>query len=204
MIVECYICGNDIDTKSLSVNKRYRYKKTGRYYCSLECSNEYRSKRSSETMAKTNKIYASDRMKTNNPMFRKEIRDKVSEIHKTNGYKPKIQGGNGREMPLPQKILLKALGNEWIGEYCVSTKIKRNNNPNKYPTVYKIDIANPDIMIAVEVDGSSHHSSGRKQQDEKKDQFLVNKNWKVIRIKNQEVLNSIQNCVERVLALQGE
>jgi very-short-patch-repair endonuclease len=55
---------------------------------------------------------------------------------------------------------------------------------------YKIDIAIPSKMIAIEVDGMSHLALERKEQDRRKDLQLTEKGWKVVRLLNQFVLNA--------------
>ncbi len=195
----CHICGTIVNPLKLENRKRSSYHATGRYYCSEKCSMAYRRKKSSEAMSKTNKKYASERMKINNPMKRPEIRKKVSDIHKERGHKPKIQGGNGRGLTIPQKMLLDLLSDEWIPEYVVKTNVCRDNNPLKYPPCYKIDIANPKIMVAVEVDGASHHPLSRQAMDKKKTHFLEQRGWRVIRIKNNDILLSADECKNRLI-----
>jgi very-short-patch-repair endonuclease len=75
-------------------------------------------------------------------------------------------------------------------------------NPRRrgYPTCYKIDVANLDMKVGVEVDGRSHSTLARKKQDEKKTQLLVGLGWRVLRFTNQEVLNNLQACVQVVLS----
>ena len=105
MIEKCFISGVDIDTSLMNSNSRYASKKRGRYYCSKTCSNEFRRRNSSITMAETNRKYASGRMLKNNPMHKKEVRDKVSKALKRIGHKPIIRGGNGQKMPIPHETL---------------------------------------------------------------------------------------------------
>jgi hypothetical protein len=127
---------------------------------------------------------------TSNPEVRKKISKRLKEI----GHKPHIQGGNGRPMPIPQKNLLDALGKGWIGEFVV---LPRTREPG-YPTHYKIDIANPQKMIAVEVDGYSHVAEVRKAQDAKKDALLRHLGWTVLRFTNSQVLSSIDTVMNQV------
>ena len=82
-------------------------------------------------------------------------------------------------------------------EVIIRTKMGRGSG---YPTHYKLDIANPDFMMAVEVDGPSHSSLERKAQDAKKDRFLRSLGWTVLRFTNQEVMDDLGGCVRTVLS----
>jgi len=175
--------------------KLQQYIKSKRVYCSLECSRKYSSKISSATMTKTNKKYASERMKKNNPMKKAETREKMKVTMKAMGIKPVIQGGNGKVMPVPQKKLSMALG--WITEYVVKTKIKIKG----IPPCYKIDIAKPDLKIGIEVDGFSHCSIERKKADIRKTTLLTLRGWKILRFSNKEVMENLNSCVQKVLSI---
>src|SRR5439155_13768066 len=137
--MRCTVCEEQfLPTKNqLSTSFRNGRK---RCYCSKECSQTYCRQLSSETMARTNRKYASARMKSRNPMQRKEIRAKVSMSLKERGLGPSVRGGNGKPLPVPQKMLADALG--WITEHAVPTKIPKGNG---YPTCYKLDIAFPPL-----------------------------------------------------------
>ena len=119
-------------------------------------------------------------------MFDQAAKAKMTATLKAIGHKPKIIGGNGREMPKAQKSLLDALGDGFMPEYPVATKVPRNLGT--HPTCYKIDIANPLMMIAIEVDGHSHECIARKMQDAKKDLFLRGRGWLVYRVTNAEAI----------------
>src|SRR4030042_4377880 len=56
LVADCFICGKPAD---LSKHRRSQFLKTGRAYCSTECSLVYPPQRSSETMSRTNLKYAS-------------------------------------------------------------------------------------------------------------------------------------------------
>ncbi len=192
--VNCTVC-----EKPAILDKYYKvskYNNHGRAYCSSECSKEYCRKVSSETMAKTNRKYASERMIKNNPMKNPETREKVSTKLRAMGHKPKIQGGNGRGHTIYQLALSMALG--WPMEVVALTGEPKGNG---IPTAYKIDIGNPILKIAIEVDGNSHTALIRQAQDKRKDNVLKNLGWKVLRFKNREVENDLHGCVKKVLDL---
>lgn len=64
---------------------------------------------------------------------------------------------------------------------------------------YKIDIAIPKYMIAIECDGHEWHSTPtQKEHDRKKDRFLRKSGWTVIRFTGKRIVNRLDSCVERV------
>lgn len=114
------------------------------------------------------------------------------------GHGPVVRGGNGRPLSLPQQMLAESLG--WRTEYIVRTGMPRGQG---YPTHYKLDIADPESMIAIEVDGGSHCSLKRQAQDKKKENFLAGLGWKVLRFKNQEVMENLAMITSTILKLKN-
>jgi len=110
------------------------------------------------------------------------VRQKVSRILKAMKHKPSVRGGNGHGATLPQRIMHKILGSKWNMEYPLSL----GKRIPGYPTHYKLDLANPEKKIAIEVDGFSHRS--RKKIDQKKDAKLASFGWKVLRFWNRDIL----------------
>lgn len=177
---ECAVCGASAD---LSKHRLAQWRKTGRAYCSIDCSIKYRSKISSITMTRTNLIHASDRMRRNNPMRSIETRKKVSATLKTLGHSPKERGGNGRAPTSQESVLftlLCSLG--FVMQPAIPTKQKRGSG---YPSCYKPDLGHWGLKIAVEADGGSH--CGRQHLDAKKDAFLNGLGWAVLRFTNQMI-----------------
>lgn len=158
------------------------------------CSPECQRLVSSKTMAKTNRKYASARMKERNPMHKPEIRELVRKRLKEIGHKPRIRGGNGKPSPKPVKLLLECLGDGFIKELVILTKAKDHG----YPSCYKVDLGNRELMLAIEVDGNSHCLLSRQAQDQKKDRFLRSRGWTVLRFSNAEVMNGMRRCVEEI------
>jgi hypothetical protein len=176
-------CGKDLthelnsDTSISWRAKRCSYKKTGVVYCSPKCSYSSRGRTSSV------------RMIANNPMMLEEARKKMSDTLKRIGHRPSVLGGNGRGMTVPQEILLNKLGDGWYPELVVVTG-------NGYlPYHYKIDIANPIIKVAIEVDGGSHFSLVAQKRDRRKEEFLKSKGWTVYRFKNSEIMETINKVL---------
>jgi hypothetical protein len=173
------------------------YKKT----CSDECHKKHKSnifkKVVKDNIEKISKA-SSERMKVNNPMWMEGVKEKAIATNKALGTKPRVRGGNGEEMPIPQRVLLTALGEGWYAEHVVPTKEPKVNK--KYPTCYKIDIANPKMMLGIEVDGESHNLFIRKEQDKKKTDFLNTLGWTIIRFKNKEVMSNLENVLKQIYA----
>lgn len=67
----------------------------------------------------------------------------------------------------------------FVANFVVATKIQRGLG---FPTHYKIDLANPATLIAIEIDGSSH-SRARRETDARKTSFLELKKWQVFRFR---------------------
>ena len=196
--MNCKLCSKELIEEDYTRKqwnyKTNSYKKQETVYCSKKCSKEVLRIQSSINMAKTNRKYASERMKVNNPMFKKEVRDKVSK--KSKGRQFVNSGGNGTGLTVPQIMLMDKLGKyNPIAELAIKTLEKRGSG---YPHHYKADIAIKDYMLVIEVDGLSHHNSKRKEQDLKKTNLLLSLGWKVIRFKNKEILEDTNKCVKIV------
>lgn len=193
--VVCTMCGRPVQV--LTRHQRAQVKRAGRLYCSVACGRAYTGKISSATMARTNLKYASARMTARNPMHRAETRAKVSETLRAIGHKPRIRGGNGRGMTKPQLALYEALGADWIVEFVIPTHMSRVNTYG-YPGHFKIDLALPGAKLAVEVDGGSHATIARQQQDSRKEAFLSSIGWTVLRFRNRDVLSGLNTCLDAI------
>jgi very-short-patch-repair endonuclease len=109
-----------------------------------------------------------------------------------------IKGGNGRELSLAHRVLLEALGGNYVSEFVIKTRnIVQGEG---YANHYKIDIADPERKIAIEIDGGSHSNPVIKAKDAKKQELLEIAGWKVFRYTNQE---AIQNTANIVCKLNG-
>jgi len=131
---------------------------TKQRYCSISCS----------------KIH-------DNCMRSPVVRAKVSRTLKSKGYAPVIRGGNGT-LTDPQMKLLNRLGGGWVPEVVVPVP---NYRTHSLPKNLKIDIANRQLHIAIELDGASHRSPSRRAKDSRKTLFLARRGWCVLRITNE-------------------
>jgi very-short-patch-repair endonuclease len=102
-------------------------------------------------------------------------------------------------LTVPQQNLMLALADlcDVYAEYPIPTKMARDTG---YPTCYKVDIAIPEKMVAIEIDGNSHCAIERQQQDLKKEQFLNGLGWTVLRFKNKQVMEHLEDCVQTVMS----
>jgi|SRR6188508_156701 len=178
--------------------KLYDFKRRGKIYCSSECVKIKKSLSSRERMIKMNKEYASDRMKKNNPSFNKEIIKKgiLTKIKKGSFHKtPIIQGGNGKKTPIPVQMLNDRLN--WTLRYIFRTGVH-----GFYPTHYKLEIANQEKQICIEIDGNSSYS--RKDEAKKKEEYLESKGWITLRFKNKDILKNLESCVQTCLKIYEE
>jgi hypothetical protein len=148
-------------------------------------------------MARTNRMYASGRMRAQNPMARPDVRARMVATLRARGHRPPIQGGNGRGLTRPQALLLAALPATWAAEVVVPVGLGRRRG---FPTAYKLDLADAGVQIAVEVDGASHQTAQGRARDAKKTARLAALGWRVLRFRNREVLEDPTACARRVLA----
>ena len=164
-------------------------------YCSDECRVERKRSIASATLSRINREHASARMTARNPMRLESARAKMSATLRSIGHAPPTRGGNGKPTPEPQRLLAEALG--WPVEVVVPTRMDRGTG---FPRHYKLDIASREDCVAVEVDGGSHAASARREQDARKDAFLTERGWRVLRFTNAEVLADVERCARIVRA----
>ena len=172
----CETCGNTEQIEYYESQKHRTFR-----YCSPQCS-----------MAGAFKI-RKPQMSTNNPSSDPQVRAKISASMKEKhslGKKTK-RGGNGHGITECEKILLGVFP-DLVPNYIQSLG-KRTPG---YPTHYKIDLADPEHKIAIEVDGNSHDSLKRQAQDRKKEEKLSALGWEVLRVTNKAVKENLQEVAE--------
>lgn len=181
-VVSCTQCGKEADLSGFRLD---RYLKTNRAYCGNPCAKKYVSQVSSVTASKTNRRYASARMKEKNPMRHAATRKKVSTTLKKLQFQPSVQGGNGRKPTEAEIVLYEMLGG--LGFTLQPVILTQRPKPIGYPPCYKPDLGNPLLKLAIEADGQSH-TGQRRLLDKKKDDCLVGLGWTVLRFKNEQIL----------------
>lgn len=181
----CHVCRAVVTLATRRAIDQWR--RSGRAYCSTAHRDEWVSQNASARMADTNRRCASARMKARNPMRHPAALEKMRLSLRAIRHRPPVRGGNGRPVPLPQRLLAEALG--WPTEVILRT------GGGYKPYHYKLDIANRALKIAIEVDGMSHGLLARKAQDARKDAFLRGHGWTVLRFSNQAVMENLSACV---------
>lgn len=212
VIVPCAHCGKP--TKCMG-QKPWRTSltqaKAGRACCSEECVEKLKIKgwrEGGRQLAEYNSTEGRILKMLNNPMKNKDVVEKMRQTKSLNGTlrkAPQNRGGNGHGPTMAQEMLAKALG--WPMEVAIPTapyapagKKRLHQKKHGYPTCYKVDIANPDKKIAVEVDGASHVGS-RVIADQKKAECLKELGWKVLRLSNRQIEADLAGSVRTVLSI---
>lgn len=227
MKMNCLWCDKPLSKKQIYEAKRGKSKGNA---CSLKCSNliriyktpqiklkltlnicsvcgiEYHREKWMETKVCSRQCagkLSSIRMKNNNPMHYKKIRDKVKITHKLKNTKPIVQGGNGRGPTKQENILYSVLQYFHPNIFKINCIVKTSDLQVdfKVPTHYKIDIGSKKLKIAIEIDGVSHNSLKVQECDKRKTKFLNLKKWKVLRFTNYQIDNQLTNCVLKVLSM---
>jgi very-short-patch-repair endonuclease len=74
--------------------------------------------------------------------------------------------------------------------------------PHGYKAAYyMIDVALPDIKLAIEADGESHSSLRVKASDKRKDQLLKALGWKVVRYSNRMLLKRTEKVRQELMSI---
>src|SRR5574344_352240 len=167
----CVICGKKFKVKN------YQSKKT----CSKNCQYALIS---ANCIGRKCPDIRREQMKLKNPSKNPSVLEKARQTKLKNGtlhiWAGK-RGGNG-QFSKEQMKLYRRLGEGWFLELPIRTMRK-----SPYPTNYKVDIGNPSLMIAIEIDGDGHRRPKQMQLDKKKTDLLEQLGWKVLRFTNQEV-----------------
>lgn len=201
-LVVCETCGVEFPVKYTGNSNRF---------CSRKCSQMDVKRREicSKKMAKwnnDNKELITDRMLgDNNPSKNDEVIEKAKSTKRIKGslhvWKG-LRGGNGQTTE-PQRLVATMTG--WDMEVVINTvpasvengKRKQWAALHEIPLNYKVDIGNPTLKIAIEIDGRQHKWRKLRQLDIKKEMHLNRLGWKVLRFTNEEVMtNSSQVLLE--------
>jgi len=68
---------------------------------------------------------------------------------------------------------------------------------------YSLDFGIPELKIDIECDGEVWHKLGN-SHDRKRNWFLRNKGWKIIRFRGNEIKNDVQGCIEKIKTIINE
>lgn len=184
----CTECGNPaaLDTK----NKRDRWRRVGRAYCTDACRDAWTRRDASARMARTNRAHASARMRARNPMRDPDARARMAASLR--GHGPRERGGNGKPLPAGQVALA-----AWLGW---PTEVTYTTSTGHRPWHYRLDVAHPTMRVCVEVDGPSHGSRSRCDSDGRRDALLISRGWQVFRFSNRDAMERTADCAREVLS----
>ena len=135
---------------------------------------------------------SSVRMTKNNPMKQPKALAKMKAALKGRTFL--ARGGNSQITP-EQQTLADLLGLPM--EHAILTRPAWGEFPS-LPNCYKVDLASPDHMLAIEVDGNTHKLKKWKFLDHRKTSVLNFLGWRVLRFWNQEVRDNPQKVVEAI------
>lgn len=142
--------------------------------------------------------YLSERATKSNLLRSKEVKQSQSNKMKQHISSGRIKAfgrgkyGNGRQLT-PGQVNIHSQLEGFICEHKVILK------DGVYPHWYKIDIANEQFKIAIEVDGTSH--IGREISDNKKELRLRNLGWTILRIPenySEEQLSLLKRSIQKL------
>jgi hypothetical protein len=133
-----------------------------------------------------------ERMRANNPMKNPESVEKMRQS--LSGRTFLSRGGNGKTT-VPQEMIAKRMNLQM--EFAISTLGAKGVFPS-LPSCYKVDLAIPEMKIAIEVDGKTHLRKNWIFLDARKTSILNHLGWSVLRFTNQEVLRDLDAVVEKI------
>lgn len=134
----------------------------------------------------------SERMRRNNPMSDPVTKEKANQAKRGRTFLSR--GGNGQPTK-PQLLLANALSLPI--EYPILTGPVKGQFPS-LPNCYKVDIANPETRLAIEVDGQTHRLKKWKYLDRRKESVLRALGWSVLRFSNHQVMENLEEVVEEI------
>ena len=182
---QCQVCGREFQVQGNYIRKT----------CSTKCKNILISR--TETGKRGSELRRRQ-MKENNPMSNSETAKKMVQTRRERGSYQNcflVRGGNGH-FTKPQIVLKNLLGTGWELEYPIPTKAPKAEH--LYPTNYKVDLALPDLKLAIEVDGAGHNTKSQRLLDEKKVTFLTSIGWNVLRFTNEEIMTNSSSVISVV------
>jgi very-short-patch-repair endonuclease len=64
--------------------------------------------------------------------------------------------------------------------------------------IYSLDFAFPEWKLDVELDGNTHNLKNVIEIDKRRDQYLIENGWKVLRITGKEIKENVYQCIQKV------
>ena len=139
----------------------------------------------------------SRRMQENNPSKDANVVQKILQTRWERGSLDRLKyyrGGNGKLSPM-QMLLLDKLRDLVVRELAIS--LGRPRQPG-YPTSYKVDLAIPQVLLAIEIDGPGHSTQTARSKDAKKQAKLESLGWRVLRYSNQAILENVDGIASEI------
>lgn len=133
-----------------------------------------------------------ERMRTNNPTSMPGVQERITK--KLRGRTFLARGGNGQATK--QQMMLHTLSGLPM-EHAISI-LDAVGHFKSLPTHYKVDLAEPSVRLAIEVDGKSHLTKKWKFLDARKTAILNFLGWQVLRFTNEEVDADPIGCLHRI------
>ena len=135
---------------------------------------------------------ASARMKANNPNANPAWKKKMSKL--MSGRTFLARGGNGT-LTRQQEAVANAL--LLPTEYAIPTRLVKERFKS-LPNTYKVDVADPSRMLAIEIDGATHNTKKWKFLDKRKTEVLNALGWSVLRFSNQRVDSDLEAVLKEI------
>jgi hypothetical protein len=190
--VSCEFCKNEFQL-SMSQRSELRAGRQNRFFCSTSCSGKWVLNQPGQQEIRQSKVsqLRLERDFLNTP----EAISKRVETLKLIG----VTGGSGRPPPKPHQMLADALSLPI--EYPINSGRNRSDG---FKAVYHVDIASPDVKLAIEVDGRSHRYGLWPERDRKKTEVLNSLGWVVLRFTNKEIMDNLDAYAQKVIAMIQE
>jgi very-short-patch-repair endonuclease len=96
-----------------------------------------------------------------------------------------------KSMTEAEEILWKRIRNRQLG----GIKFRRQHPLD----IFIADLYSHEKKLIIELDGNIHDITEQKEYDEGRTTVLENKGYKVLRFKNEEVFDNLENVLERIL-----
>ena len=136
-------------------------------------------RKTGSTLEFRNKMSQVQKRMLEDPDFRTRHTKWTRDYIKKHG--PNYKGGNGQELTSKVKEMEEKLGPlGYTRELSIPTKGHKTGF--NVPPSYKVDFGNPELRLAVELDGPYHRKPAQREKDKKKDRVLESLGWRVTRI----------------------
>ena len=199
----CPVCGKEfwVRRRELEV-KAQRGEKPK--VCSKSCVTK-RMHQMNPHVAELARAAGRQRWSTNPPWLGKHHSEETKALLRQQGLARRaaflaLRQGNGTGLTRAEALVQPLLPSGFVWNYPVSLGKRQEG----YPTNYKLDFADPEKKIGLEIDGPSHKS--RVMLDQKKEAKLAELGWRVLRLSNTQIFQTSTTSAlkELLTSLLGE